>query len=347
MTFRTTGQSNMASRTNPPNYIIASAPFRISFAGGGTDLPAMYEREGGAVFSTAIDKHIYVTVKRLSSFFGKSYRLNYSETEIVQSVDDIKNSIARECLKLVPCEPPLYIGVIADIPTASGLGASSSFAVSLLSALHVLRDERVSPAQLAEEASTVEINMLNRPIGKQDQYAAAFGGLNYLGFLSNGRVTVEPQSMRPQEVDKLFTSMLMFWTGISRDAGQVLETQNARTEINIKRLRFMKEQAEELRRMTLGGIDVKAFGDVLNSGWQNKRALATSISTDQIDGWYNAGIQAGAYGGKLCGAGGGGFLMFLADPRQHESIRAALSDLQELKVGYEPNGVRVVSQGIS
>jgi len=337
----------MAEPSGAPSYIIASAPFRISFVGGGTDLPAVYEREGGAVLSTTIDKHIYVTIKRLSSFFGKTYRLNYSETEIVERVDDIKNSIARECLRFVPCEPPLYIGVIADIPASSGLGASSSFAVSLLSALHLLRGERVSPAQLAEEAAAIEIEKLKRSIGKQDQYAAAFGGLNYYGFQPNGRVTVEALSMPASETRKLFDSILMFWTGISRDANHVLEVQNERTDCNLQHLRFMKAQAEELRALTLDGIDLETFGRFLNDGWERKRRLAGSISSDQIDAWYRTGIQAGAYGGKLCGAGGGGFLMFVAASERHDAIRAALSDLRELHVEYEPNGVRMLVPGMA
>ncbi len=324
------------------DHILSTAPMRISFAGGGTDLPAVYSREGGAVLSTAIDKHIYVTVKRLSSFFGRRYRLNYSETENVDSVEEIKNTIARECLKLVPCEPPLYIGVIADIPASSGLGASSSFAVALLSALHALRGERVSPAQLAEEASVVEIEKLNRPIGKQDQYAAAFGGLNYFGFQQNGRVLVEAHPLHPSEIQKLFDSMLMFWTGISRDAGAVLEAQNKRTDANLERLRIMREQAERLRGMMLDHLDVEGIGSVLREGWEQKRSLATSISSAEIDQWYDRGIAAGAYGGKLCGAGGGGFLLFLADPSRHQAIREALSDLDELPVDYEPNGVRIL-----
>jgi D-glycero-alpha-D-manno-heptose-7-phosphate kinase len=332
----------MARLAASPSYIVARAPFRISFAGGGTDLPAVYEREGGAVLSTTIDQHIYVTVKRLGSFFGHTYRLNYSETENVECVEQIRNSIARECLKLVPCDPPLYIGVIADIPASSGLGASSSFAVSLLAALHVLRGERVSSAQLAEEASLIEIERLKRPIGKQDPYAAAFGGVNYFGFLPNGRVIVEAQSMPAREVEKLFGSMLMFWTGISRDAGQVLEAQYARMEENLGSLRFMKMQAERLREMTIDELDVGELGRVLRQGWEHKRRLADAISNDRIDRWYDAAIEAGADGGKLCGAGGGGFLLFLADPARHGAIRAALHELQELHVGYEPNGVRVM-----
>jgi len=333
----------MAEGNGASNYVIVSAPFRISFAGGGTDLPAVYERDGGAVLSTTIDHHIYVTVKRLSTFFGKTYRLNYSESENVESVDDIRNQVARECLKLVPYDPPLYIGVIADIPASSGLGASSSFAVSLLAGLHVLRGERVSPAQLAEEAALVEIERLKRPIGKQDAYAAAFGGLNYFEFQPNGRVTVEAQSMRVGQIQKLFGSLLMFWTGIRRDAGEVLEAQNERTEANLGQLRFMKRQAEQLREMTLGELDIACFGRVLREGWEHKRQLASVISNDRIDAWYRAGIEAGAVGGKLCGAGGGGFLLFVAKPEHHARVRAALSDLQELRIAYEPKGVQFQS----
>ena len=202
-----------------PNYIVATAPFRISFAGGGTDLPAFYEQEGGAVFSCAINKHVYVTVKRLSRFFEDNYRLNYSQTEIVGRVEDIENSIIRACLTLLPVPPPLYIGVIADVPTSSGLGASSSFAVSLLAALHVIRGERVSPGQLAAEAVKVEIELLGQPIGKQDQYVAAWGGLNYMSFESNGMVKVEAQPLPASSVKQLFDSILMFWTGISARCG--------------------------------------------------------------------------------------------------------------------------------
>ena len=325
-----------------PNYIVATAPFRISFAGGGTDLPAFYEREGGAVFSCAIDQHVYVTVKRLSRFFDGKYRLNYSQTEIVDRVEDIQNSIIRACLTLVPVPPPLYIGVIADVPTSSGLGASSSFAVSLLAALHVVRGERVSPSQLAAEAVKVEIEILGQPIGKQDQYVAAWGGLNYLTFESNGMVNVEAQPLPASGVKRLFDSILMFWTGITRDAGQVLASQNQNTENNLEVLRQMKAQAQQLREMTLKGLDVDAFGAVLAEGWELKRRLSDSISTDQIDGWYRAGMAAGAFGGKLCGAGGGGFLLFVAPRERHASVRRALSHLRELRVQYEPLGARVV-----
>jgi D-glycero-alpha-D-manno-heptose-7-phosphate kinase len=325
-----------------PNYIVAAAPFRISFAGGGTDLPAFYQREGGAVFSCAIDQHVYVTVKRLSRFFDGKYRLNYSQTEIVDRVEDIENGIIRACLTLVPVPPPLYVGVIADVPTSSGLGASSSFAVSLLAALHAMRGERVSAAQLAEEAVKSEIDILHQPIGKQDQYVAACGGLNYLSFESNGRVNVEAQSLPGPVLREVFDSLLMFWTGISRDAGTVLEIQNQNTDRNLEILRRMKTQAQQLREMTMRRFDIAAFGEVLTEGWELKRQLCDAISTDEIDGWHRAGLRAGAYGGKLCGAGGGGFLLFVAPPDRHDNVRRELGRLRELRVQYEPHGARVI-----
>ena len=272
----------MDEQANGPNYIVAAAPFRISFAGGGTDLPAFFEAEGGAVFSCAIDQHVYVTVKRLSPFFEGKYRLNYSQTEIVDRVEDIENGIIRACLTLVPVPPPLYIGVIADVPTSSGLGASSSFAVSLLAALHMMRGERVPNAQLAEEACQVEIGILRQPIGKQDQYAAACGGLNYMSFETNGRVNVEAQPLPADTVKRLFGSILMFWTGITRDAGTVLASQNRNTDRNLDLLRLMKQQAERLRDMTLNDFDIAAFGGVLAEGWEMKRRLSESISSDDI-----------------------------------------------------------------
>lgn len=332
----------MAEFPRGPSYIVSAAPLRISFAGGGTDLPAFYEREGGAVFSCAIDKHVYVTVKRLSPFFDDKYRLNYSQTEIVESVEEIENSIIRACLTMLPVPPPLYIGVIADVPTASGLGASSSFAVCLLEALHVLRGERVSPAQLAAEAVKVEIELLRRPIGKQDQYIAAWGGLNYMSFEPDGRVNVEAQPLSNDTITHLFDSVLMFWTGISRDAGKVLESQNRNTENNLELLRSMKAQAQQLREMTYKEFDIGAFGAVLHEGWELKRRLSDAISTEEIDNWYRTGIKAGAYGGKLCGAGGGGFLLFVAPPERHDDIRRELLPLRELRVQYEPLGTRVI-----
>lgn len=323
--------------------VVTRTPLRVSFAGGGTDLPGFYEREPGAVLSTTIDKYIYVTVKRHGALFNEGFRLNYSESEQVQQLDDIKNNIARECLRLVDIAPPLYISTVGDLPEFSGLGSSSSFAVGLLNALHLFRGERVSAGQLAEEASGVEMDVLKRPVGKQDHYAAAFGGLNFFCFLPDGRVSVEHQRLPEGTIHRLFDYLLMFWTQIRRDAGTVLAEQQRNTLSNLERLRSMREDARTLQELLRNGFDPMAFGKVLDATWATKRQLASTISNDQIDGWYQQALKAGAVGGKICGAGGGGFLLLVTPPERHAAVRAALAgELVEVPIRYEAQGSSVL-----
>ena len=323
--------------------IVTRTPLRVSFVGGGTDLPAFYEREGGAVLSTAITRYVYVTVKRHSDLFFEPIRVNYSKSEQVDRVEDLENNIARECLRFLDIEPPIYISTVGDVPASTGLGGSSAFAVGLLNALHAYRGERVSAGQLAEEASHIEINVLGEPIGKQDQYAAAFGGLNLFSFKPDGGVTVEHQRAANGDLQTLFSSMLMFWTGHQRDASRVLREQRDNTPSRLDQLRQMRDQAQRLHRMLGdGATDVEAFGQVLHQGWELKRALAGSITTTQIDTWYEHALKTGAFGGKLCGAGGGGFLLFVAPPGRHEAIRTLLHDLIEMPIRYESHGSQLV-----
>lgn len=333
----------MAEKSARLRLVTTITPQRLSFAGGGTDLPDFYRQDGGAVVSTAINKYIYVTVKQHSPLFGERYRLNYSQTEHVNELDAIENAIARECLRLVPVEPPLYISTIADLPAFSGLGSSSSFAVGLLYALHVLRGEEVSAGQLAEEACHVEIGMLKHPIGKQDQYAAAFGGLNHISFLTDDRISLDPLWLGGDSLNDLFRHSLLFWTGMQREAGKILSEQRRNIDERRDELRAMRDQAHACREQLLGGFDPRAFGDLLDSGWRAKRTLSSGITNNQIDLWYERGLAAGAYGGKVAGAGGGGFLYFVAPPERHEAIRAALHDMTEVRIGYEPRGSRVLS----
>jgi D-glycero-alpha-D-manno-heptose-7-phosphate kinase len=289
-----------------PGVIMTRTPLRVSFAGGGTDLADFYEREPGAVFSTAINKYIYVTVKRHGSVFNESIRVNYSKSEQVQSINDIENDIARECLRFLNIDPPIYVSTVADLPASTGLGGSSSFAVGLLNALHAFRGERVSAGQLAEEACHIEIDILKQPIGKQDQYAAAFGGLNLFSFKPGGVVTVEPQPLNNGKLKSLFDSVLMFWTGHQRDSGSVLAEQKANTAQKMDSLLRMREHAVQLQRLSSNGsFDVVKFGAILDEGWRVKRSLGSKITTSQIDELYRVAMKAGAEGGKLCGAGGG------------------------------------------
>jgi D-glycero-alpha-D-manno-heptose-7-phosphate kinase len=332
----------MASRGPRLRHVLTSTPLRISFAGGGTDLSEFYRQDYGAVLSTAIDKYLYVQVKRHGTLFREQYRLNYSETETVDRLSAIRNDIARECLRLLKVEAPVYVSTVADVPASSGLGSSSTFAVGLLNALHALQGERVSVGQLAEEAAHIEIDVLQRPIGKQDHYAAAVGGLNYLSFYPDGRVTLEPLHLPDGTLDRLFDHILLFWTGIFRDAAGVLSDQRRNTPSQIANLTTIREHAVELRAQVQKGLDIREFGRLLGAGWQVKRKLAEGISNDQVDAWYQAACEAGALGGKLCGAGGGGFLLFIVPPEQQQDVRHALSSLKEVPIGYEAQGSRIL-----
>lgn len=325
-----------------PRLVVTRTPLRISFAGGGTDLPEFYERDYGAVLSTTIDKYLYVTVKRHNELFKERFRLNYSQTEHVDQIAHIQNHIARECLQLLKVDPPIYISTVADLPEFSGLGSSSSFAVGLLNALHAFRGERVSAAQLAEEASRVEIEVLQRPIGKQDHYAAAVGGLNFFCFMPDGKVTVEHQRIPEGVVRRLFDHLVMFWTGIQRDAGAVLAEQQRNTPQRLAQLRAMREHARALQQLMSNGFDPLAFGEVLDQTWELKRQLASTITTDQINLWYSQAKAAGAIGGKICGAGGGGFLLLIMPPDRREAVRAALQSLTDVSIRYEAHGSRVL-----
>jgi D-glycero-alpha-D-manno-heptose-7-phosphate kinase len=235
------------------------------------------------------------------------------------------------------------VSVVSDLPDSSGLGGSSAFAVGLLNALHMFRGEQVTASQLADEASTVEIEMLAQPIGKQDQYAAAFGGLNLFAFRPGGDVTVQPHRGVNGSVGELFDHLLMIWSGHQRRASSVLLEQQERTAEHRGVLGRMREQAYELQAlMSSPTPDFRRFGAVLDAGWNMKRGLASTVSNPEIDGWYAAGLEAGALGGKLCGAGGGGFLVFLAEPGARDQVRAALPGLQSVPVRFEAHGSRVL-----
>ncbi len=322
---------------------MSRTPLRVSFAGGGTDLASFYEREYGAVLSTAIDKYIYVTVKKHGPIFNEKIRLNYSKSEAVTRIDEVENNIARECLHLLEVEPPIYISTVGDLPASTGLGGSSSFTVGLLNALHAFRGERVSAGQLAEEACHIEIDVLKEPIGKQDQYAAAFGGLNFLRFNPGGGVTVEPARVKNGTLRELFANVMLFWTGHQRDTNKVLCEQKANTASKIRELQHMREHAQALHALTCNGhFEVQAFGGVLHETWQLKRGLAHTISNNSIDLWYEQAMKAGAIGGKICGAGGGGFLLLIVTPEKQPLVAQALNTLTEVPVRYEAHGSQVM-----
>jgi D-glycero-alpha-D-manno-heptose-7-phosphate kinase len=317
--------------------IISRTPYRVSFAGGGTDLPAFYRHEGGAVLSAAIDRSIYVTVHRR---FEPNIRVSYSRTEVAERLDQVQHELVREAMRLAEVDEPLEVTTIGDVPAGTGLGSSSSLTVGLLNALHAYRGRAAGPRALAEQACGIELGVLGKPIGRQDQYAAAFGGLNYLRFHTDDAVDVEPVDCRPGTIAELERRALLLYTGQTRDAGSILDRQCRGTADRLETLRALRDLAEGMRTALAGDGDLDAFAALLHEGWTRKRSLGCGISTERIDGWYAAARRAGALGGKLLGAGGGGFLLLLAPPARHEPIREALGRPRELPFRIDRQGSR-------
>lgn len=319
--------------------IISQTPYRVSFAGGGTDLPAFYRHEYGAVLSVGISRHMYVTV---SPRFDETTRVAYTRTEIAETIDDIDHDIAREALRLTSLGRHLEITTIGDVPAGTGMGSSSSLTVGLLLALYGYRGDIISHKQLAEESCQIEIDILKKPIGRQDQYAAAYGGINYIRFNPDDSVDVEPVPCSADTVDTLEKHILLMYTAQQRNADDILERQSSGTKDRFPILREMRDLADEMRHTLTGKVDFNEFANLLHTGWELKRSLGFGISMKMVDDWYQAARQAGASGGKLLGAGGGGFLMLFAPPERHEAIREALGRPRELRFGIDRLPARII-----
>jgi D-glycero-alpha-D-manno-heptose-7-phosphate kinase len=319
--------------------IISQTPYRVSFAGGGTDLPSFYESEPGAVLSVGLDQHMYVTV---SPRFEPSTRIAYTRTEICDTLDDIEHTIVREALRRTGLGPHIEITTVGDVPAGTGLGSSSSLAVGLLKALHAYNGNVASPGRLAQEACTIEIDVLKKPIGKQDQYAAAFGGVNYIRFNPDQSVDVEPVPYKPDTLAELESRVLLVYTEKRRNADDILKAQSVGTKDRFGVLRQMRDLAGELRDSLAGDADLDNFARLLHEGWMLKRSLGFGIATTDIDEWYEAARRAGAEGGKLLGAGGGGFLLLMAPPDRHDAIREALGRPRELRFEIDRRGSRII-----
>lgn len=325
--------------------ILSRTPFRSSFFGGGSDLPAFYEGgDCGAVLSAALNKYMYVSVHPF--FNRKKYQLKYSKTELADSVDEIRHPLVREAVRLMGFEGGLEISSNADIPAGTGLGSSSSFTVGLLQALHAFKGKFISKTELADMACKVEIDLVGDPIGKQDQYAAAHGGLNVFEFHPDGQVDATPMHLANKTVKVLEENTLMFYTRINRPAGEILSHQ-AREYENEKKRGIMKEMVEQVytARDLLYNDDLSGFGELLDEAWQLKSKISEKITSPEIDNAYQAGKKAGALGGKLLGAGGGGFLLFYCEPGKQDDLRAALSKYFELHVKFDWHGSKIVYVG--
>jgi D-glycero-alpha-D-manno-heptose-7-phosphate kinase len=319
--------------------IITQTPYRVSFAGGGTDLPAFYEQEMGAVLSLAVNHHMYVTV---SPRFERSTRVAYTRVEICDSVDQIEHTLAREALRMTELGPHVEITTVGDVPAGTGLGSSSSLTVGLLNALYAYRGQVTSARRLAEESCRIEIDILKKPIGRQDQYAAAFGGVNYIRFHSDHSVDVEPVPCRPEILRELERRIIILYTEKRRDADSILKAQSEGTQSRFSVLKEMRDLAATMRDTLTGKGDLEDFSRLLHHGWELKRSLGFGISSSAVDEWYEAARRAGAESGKLLGAGGGGFLLLLAPPEKHAAIREALGKPREIKFEIDRRGSRVI-----
>lgn len=323
--------------------IISRTPFRISFAGGGSDMPAFYKRETGAVLSTSIDKYMYIAIH---PFFDKNkIQLKYSKTELVDSISDIKHPIFREVLNMHDLKG-VDLNSIADIPSGTGLGSSSSFTVGLLNAVRTYLGKATSGEKLGQLACDVEINKVGSPIGKQDQYAAACGGLNFITFYGDETVNVEKIIMNHQKKRELDENLLMVFVGGEHSANAILKSQQAAIsdQKKFETQKNMVKLAYQLRE-SLESNNIDDFGRILHEGWLMKKSLTAGISSGGIDEMYERGIKAGALGGKLLGAGGAGFILFYCPKERQEAFRRDMGDINEMKFHFDDFGSKIIYIG--
>lgn len=325
--------------------IIARAPFRIPLGGGGTDLPSYYTQYGGFILSAAIDKYVFISVNKLK--VEDFIRIKYSQTELANSADELKHPLFRGAMKLTGIDGGIEIAAMADVPAGTGLGSSGSFLVALLMALHAFKREHIATQDLAELACTIEIDIAGQPVGKHDQYLASFGGITCLDIQSDGKVVVSPLKISPDNLEELRNNTLLFYTGILRQSFDILARQKEDTERGtrevIESLHCTKELGLEIKEVLEGG-ELDRFGDLLDRHWQNKKKRSKNISDPAIDRWYQIAKENGALGGKIMGAGGGGFFMFYCSNKRKAKLRAAMAaeGLREMRFGFDFEGAKVL-----
>jgi D-glycero-alpha-D-manno-heptose-7-phosphate kinase len=324
--------------------IITRSPLRISLGGGGTDLPSYYREHGGFVVAAAIDKYVYITVHQP---FANNVIAKYSKMEVVDSAAELKHPIIREALRLVGLDAPIEITSMSDIPAGSGLGSSGSFTTALLQALHATARNAVTPRELAEEACHIEIDLLGEPIGRQDQYIAAFGGITAFNFCAGDKVEVRPVRIPPVALSNLEDNLILFFTGYTRSASGILNDQDVRSRGNdkdmLESLHFVKQLGYESCAALEGG-DLRRFAEIMHVHWESKRARSRGITNPVIDQYYELARANGALGGKLIGAGGGGFLMFYTEDKTR--LRTAMTEagLREIRTRFDFEGARLVEK---
>jgi D-glycero-alpha-D-manno-heptose-7-phosphate kinase len=322
--------------------IINRTPYRISFFGGGTDFPAWFRKHGGAVLAATIDKYCYLTCRYLPPFFEHRIRLVYSRIESCQSLDDIAHPSVREVLRYLKIDRGVEIHHDGDLPARSGMGTSSSFTVGLLHALYALKGFMPSKHQLAEESIHIEQEVLKETVGSQDQVSAAYGGFNHISFLPNGTFSVRPITLTQERLKELNSHLMLFYTGIKRTSSNIAESYVNDMEARRRQLRIMKDLIEESISILNNGDDLSGFGELLHEAWQAKRSLSAAVSNSFVDEIYESAISAGAIGGKLTGAGGGGFMLLFAPPSRQKEIREKLNTLIHVPFKIEFSGSQII-----
>ncbi|HJZ55148.1 MAG TPA: hypothetical protein VKE74_09330 [Gemmataceae bacterium] len=322
--------------------IICRTPFRISFFGGGTDYPGWYRRHGGAVLAATIDKYCYLTCRYLPPFFEHRIRVVYRKIETCRSIDEITHPTVRESLRFLRIDRGVELHHDGDLPARSGMGSSSAFTVSLLNALHALRGEMATRHQLAQEAVHIEQEVLKETVGSQDQVMAAYGGLRHVRFHPDGEIEATPLILPRGRLAELKSHLLLVYTGISRTAADVAKSYVVGIETRRRQLRIMKELVDESINVLTGGLNILPFGELLHEAWLAKRSLSSIVSNPEVDELYERALAAGALGGKLTGAGGGGFLLLFAPPEKHRDILKAIDGRIHVPFEFEPAGSQII-----
>jgi len=322
--------------------IISRTPFRISFFGGGTDYPAWYRKHGGEVLAATFDKYCYLACRYLPPFFEHKYRVTWSKLESCRAIEEIRHPAVRATLSFLGIERGVEIHHIGDLPARSGMGSSSSFTVGLLHALHALKGEMPNKRQLALESIHIEQNLIGETVGSQDQISAAYGGLNHIVFMPNGEISVRPITIPQARVRALNGRLMLFYTGIKRTASNVADSYVKNLDGKKRTLRIMKDLVQESLAILNSDDELHAFGELLDEAWQAKRSLGESVSNSHVDNLYALARAAGATGGKLTGAGGGGFLLLFVEPERRKAVQEALKKLVFVPIEFEFAGSQII-----
>jgi D-glycero-alpha-D-manno-heptose-7-phosphate kinase len=322
--------------------VITRTPYRLSFFGGGTDFPAWYMKHGGSVLSTTIDKYCYLSCRYLPPFFEHKYRLVYSKIESANKIEEISHPAAREILRWAGINHGLEIHHDGDLPARSGMGTSSSFTVGLMHALSALKGNIMSKRELAMESIRIEQDVLKESVGSQDQVNAAYGGINHITFHANGQISVHPLTLASDYLEELNSHFILFYTGLKRTSSTITSSYATEMETRKRQLRIMKDLVDESLTLLTQQREISGFGELMHEAWETKKSLSNSVSNSMVDNMYSEARKAGAIGGKLTGAGGGGFLLLCVPPSKQAKVKEVLKDLIHVPFKFEFAGSQVV-----